>query len=233
MSSSSREKATPPASPVLRGRSPWRAGDVPVKTKRSRTLGRVAVLLMLLGVLGYVGMGWGVCGEKCTKTTEWLENGARRTGEYVGSLHVLSFKCRMNLGTNTRVGGGSVLPSIHGTEAFARQQAAMLALASTPDSSFVEDNEAQREKIEEAAQQAQIQETAQHQQQQQQQQQQQEDDEVTRADMVDAMNGQGDHTNETELVEEKEPEHVHVQSAGVGEGGEAVMGSIEGVGGGF
>ncbi|KAH4011370.1 hypothetical protein HBH98_203480 [Parastagonospora nodorum] len=207
MSSSSREKATPPASPVLRGRSPWRAGDVPVKTKRSRTLGRVAVLLMLLGVLGYVGMGWGVCGEKCTKTTEWLENGARRTGEYVG--------------------GGSVLPSIHGTEAFARQQAAMLALASTPDSSFVEDNEAQREKIEEAAQQAQIQETAQH------QQQQQEDDEVTRADMVDAMNGQGDHTNETELVEEKEPEHVHVQSAGVGEGGEAVMGSIEGVGGGF
>ncbi|KAH3911520.1 hypothetical protein HBH56_135890 [Parastagonospora nodorum] len=208
MSSSSREKATPPASPVLRGRSPWRAGDVPVKTKRSRTLGRVAVLLMLLGVLGYVGMGWGVCGEKCTKTTEWLENGARRTGEYVG--------------------GGSVLPSIHGTEAFARQQAAMLALASTPDSSFVEDNEAQREKIEEAAQQAQIQETAQHQ-----QLQQQEDDEVTRADMVDAMNGQGDHTNETELVEEKEPEHVHVQSAGVGEGGEAVMGSIEGVGGGF
>ncbi|EAT81007.2 hypothetical protein SNOG_11299 [Parastagonospora nodorum SN15] len=134
----------------------------------------------------------------------------------------------MNLGTNTRVGGGSVLPSIHGTEAFARQQAAMLALASTPDSSFVEDNEAQREKIEEAAQQAQIQETAQHQ-----QLQQQEDDEVTRADMVDAMNGQGDHTNETELVEEKEPEHVHVQSAGVGEGGEAVMGSIEGVGGGF
>ncbi|KAH5922099.1 hypothetical protein HBI87_231710 [Parastagonospora nodorum] len=208
MSSSSREKATPPASPVLRGRSPWRAGDVPVKTKRSRTLGRVAVLLMLLGVLGYVGMGWGVCGEKCTKTTEWLENGARRTGEYVG--------------------GGSVLPSIHGTEAFARQQAAMLALASTPDSSFVEDNEAQREKIEEAAQQAQIQETAQHQ-----QLQQQEDDEVTRADMVDAMNGQGDHTNETELVEEKEPEHVHVQSAGGGGGGEAVMGSIEGVGGGF
>jgi hypothetical protein len=62
MSSSSREKATPPASPVLRGRSPWRAGDMPAKTKRSRTLGRVAVLLMLLGVLGYVGMGWGVCG---------------------------------------------------------------------------------------------------------------------------------------------------------------------------
>lgn len=62
MSSSSREKATPPASPVLRGRSLWRAGDVPVKTKRSRTLGRVAVLLMLLGVLGYAVMGWGVCG---------------------------------------------------------------------------------------------------------------------------------------------------------------------------
>ena len=59
------------------------------------------------------------------------------------------------------------------------------------------------------------------------------EDEVTREDMVDAMNGQGDHTNETELVEEKETEHVYVQSQGEGVGDEAVMGGLEGGGGGF
>lgn len=31
-----------------------------------------------------------VCSDKCTKTAEWLENGARRTGEYVGTLWIPS-----------------------------------------------------------------------------------------------------------------------------------------------
>lgn len=119
-------------------------------------------------------------------------------------------------------GGGSVLPTMHSTEA---QHAAMLSVVSGPDSSLFFTDESLLEQKEKEAQQQQ-------QQQQEQEESKQQDDEVTREDMVDAMNGQGDHTNETELIEEKEPEHMHVQSA-VGEGGEIVMGGMEGGGGGF
>jgi hypothetical protein len=64
-----REKSTPPTSPLLRGRSPYQRDELQSKmaergrskTKRSRTLGRVAILLIVVIILVFVGRDR-VCG---------------------------------------------------------------------------------------------------------------------------------------------------------------------------
>jgi hypothetical protein len=64
-----REKSTPPTSPLLRGRSPYQRDEMQSrmaergrsKTKRSRTLGRVAILLIVVIILVFVGRDR-VCG---------------------------------------------------------------------------------------------------------------------------------------------------------------------------